>query len=98
MATVVTETVDIAKISSLPTEELSKLRRQDNNLKPLIQLLEQGTLPSNKQRSKKLLLEWSHCTVVDKVLYLVDAKPPHLQRIVVPNGLHLKIMKDIHAG
>ena len=57
VATVIAETVDANGISSLSTEALSKLQREDDDLKPLIQLLEQGTMLSDEQRSKKLLLE-----------------------------------------
>ena len=98
VATVAAETVDSNAILSLSSEELPKLQRQDDKLKPLIQLLEQGTLPSDEQRAKKLLLERSHYTLVDKVLYFVDPKPPHRQRIVVPKDLRLKIIEEIHAG
>ena len=98
MATVAAETVDSNAILSLSAEELPKLQRQDDKLKPLIQLLEQRTLPGDEQRAKNLFLEWSHYTLVDKVLYFVDLKPPHCLRIVVPKDLHLKIIEEIHTG
>ena len=71
------ETVDTNEISSLSTEALSKSQQDNLELKPLIQLLEQGTIPSEKQQSQKLLLVQLCYMVVDKILYFVDPKLPH---------------------
>ena len=60
--------------------------------------IEEGTLPSDEQQLKKLLLERNRYAVVDNVLYFVDPKPPHRQRIVVPKSLRRDIMDEIHAG
>ena len=47
MATAAAETIDSNAVSSLSSGEVPKLQRQDDELKLVIQLLEQGTLPSD---------------------------------------------------
>ena len=97
-ALVATITVGTDGAPSLSSEEMSKLQQEDKWLKLLIESIEEGTLPSDKQQSKKLLLERNRYAVVDNVLYFVDPKPPHRQRIVVPKSLRRDVMDEIHAG
>lgn len=48
--------------------DLSALQAADEELSPLIQYIQQGTLPTSQKQSRKLMLESSDYVLIDGVL------------------------------
>jgi hypothetical protein len=98
---IVDESVNLLYLDNSP--EIIKLQSQDKKLKPYIQYLTEGILPSDRKLRRKLLDEITHFTIYDNILYHIwkpDAKNKnrgHLKkRTVIPEVLKLEVMKKAH--
>ncbi len=73
-------------------------QRKDTSLREIVDYLERGTLPSNTDRSRKLLLQSTRFQILDGIIYFIDPRQRNHQRAVVPIQLRQQVLKDVHSG
>ena len=78
-------------------EEILQAQRSDPNLKEIIDYLEEGTLPDDEKRARRLAMERSRFAIVDGILHYCDWKPSQ-PRIAVPAELREAILAELHGG
>ena len=64
----------------------------------MFHFLEDGVVPSDDRRAKRLALEKSSFKVIDRVLYHKNPSVPGVWRIVVPKALRETLLKESHSG
>lgn len=67
-------------------------QRKDPMLVEVIRLLEDGVLPSDQDRARKLALQEHLFVISNHVLHHLDFKRDHHKRVVVPSHLRKRIM------
>ena len=72
-------------------------QRKDPHIQEVISFLEEGKLPSDERRARKLALQESTFLLMDSVLYHLDPKSCRRQ-VVVPEHLKQHIMEENHRG
>ena len=77
--------------------DIGKLQREDSELSPILQYLENGILPADDEQARKLTLQESNFDVVDGVLYFESPADPGQWRIAVPEKLRLTLLKESHG-
>ena len=77
---------------------IEALQREDPDLQPLVHFLESGELPADEKLAKRLVLRGPQFSLVDGVLYFIDARLGHRQRLVVPKAYQQTLMAEIHSG
>lgn len=80
------------------TEELMKQQMEDENLQAVRRYLVEGSLPEDEAKAKKMVLEKERFSLLEGVLYYVDAGGQHRLRIVVPKSMRETLMKETHSG
>lgn len=70
-----------------PSEEVSDLQRNDPQLKPMWEYLQEGLLPEDERLARKLTLERDSFAIVDGILYFVQKSPKHRLRMAVPSTM-----------
>ena len=70
----------------------------DQELKPIILYLEDGTLSEDAKLAKKIVAESAQYAIYDNILYYVGPKQTETSRVAVPQQLHQKIMQEYHDG
>ena len=99
-------TQEISQLLESPTEN-EELQEQtpssfheeqvkDSQVKEMMEFLTRGALPPDDVRARKIALQASLFTLIDKVLYFVDKSGG--KRIVVPQHLKQQIMEECHGG
>ena len=78
--------------------EIGQLQRKDEEFAPIFRYLEDGFLPNDEHKAKKLVLEKSRFDVIDGVLYYENPDTPGCWKIAVPQCLRLILMKEAHGG
>ena len=73
-------------------------QRKDKELKDMIQFLEGGSLPENREAAKKIAVQALSFTIIDGILYFVDSKHNHRKRCVMPHPLRSQIMEENHSS
>ena len=73
-------------------------QRKDLGLLEMFRFLEEGVLPADVDRARKLTLLDSSYTIVNAVLYHLDTKSDHFKQVVFPNHLRRQIMEEAHQG
>ena len=73
-------------------------QRKDARVMEIIKFLEQGELPQDEGRARKLALQSSLFALVDNILFFHDQKHNGRRRAVVPCHLQAKIMEESHRG
>ena len=76
-------------------ESISVLQRQDEELVPVIKFLEDGVLPQEDKLARTVALTSSQYTVLDGVLYRVEADAT--LRLIPPQSLREKLMREVHT-
>ena len=82
-----------ASNNSFTTEQM-----KDVSLQSLMKYLLNGNLPADPTSAAKLVTSAFNFTIVDKILYFIGQKKDNVPRVVAPNGLKQKLMKEYHAG
>ena len=77
---------------------IGSLQREDPELLPLLRYLESGELPTDEKLAKRLVLRGPQFSLVNGVLYFIDARLGHRQRLVVPKAHQQTLMEEIHSG
>ena len=62
-------------------------QRNDSNIQELVNYLEKGILPEDTQSARKVVSLAPLFTIVDNILYFIDARQSNLRRAVVPHQL-----------
>ena len=86
-----------AKLQSKDSE-IGQLQRKDEEFAPIFRYLEDGILPNDEHKAKKLALEKSRFDVIDGVLYYENPDTPGCWKIAVPQCLRLTLMKEAYSG
>ena len=73
-------------------------QRKDPALVEVIRFLEDGVLPEDEARARKLVLQEELYTIVNNTLYHLDSKRGHQKQVVVPSHLRKRIMEETHRG
>jgi len=73
-------------------------QRKDLELKKLCDYLELGRLPEDGKEAQKVVAQAFSFTIVDGVLYFVDAKRGNRKRVAVPVHLRQKMLQENHGG
>jgi hypothetical protein len=76
---------------------LSDEQLKDPKVKELREFLEDGKLPRDGERARKIALQASQFALVSGVIYYVNPKTRH-KRAVVPGHLRQKMLQETHAG
>lgn len=84
---------DPVPIGSKPFDEE---QRQDPEVMDIIRFLETGELPPDQKRARRIATQQSQFTLIDGVLYFLDAKQEHRCRAVVPSHLQEQILEENH--
>ena len=85
-------------IANQSLESFSSEQRNDPEVKELIVFLEDGTLPTDDVKARKLALQESLFTVTDGILYFLDPKHGNRKRAVVPKQLRRQILQEVHSS
>ena len=64
----------------------------------IFRFLEDGVLPDNDARARKLSLQQDLYAVLDRTPYRLDPKQDHQKRVVVPSQLRKRIMEETQCG
>ena len=73
-------------------------QRKDPRVLEVIILLENGELPTDQQRARKLALQEHLFVVIDRVLYHLNPKQNNHKQAVVPEHMRVRIMEESHRG
>ena len=70
----------------------------DQELKPIILYLKDGTLLQDTKLAKKIIAEATLYAIFDDILYYIGPTQKETSRVVVPQQLCQKIMQEYHDG
>ena len=73
-------------------------QQKDAELKVLIDYLERGTLPADSEAARKVVAQGFSFTIIEGVLYFVDAKRENRRRVAVPEHLQEGLLQENHRG
>ena len=76
--------------------DLAARQRRDLTLSPIMGYLEDGTLPDEEKRARRLLLEQSQFALIGGILY--RALPDGALRLVPPTTDRQSLFEEAHAG
>ena len=82
----------------VPENRFADEQRKDAEIAEIVRFIETGDLPQEAKRARRLVLQKSLFTIEDGVLFYVDPKQDHCQRIVVPSHLREQILSEHHSG
>ena len=80
------------------SDTFSTEQLMDQELKPIILYLKDGTLSEDAKLAKKIVAESAQYAIYDNILYYVGPKQTETSRVAVPQQLRQKIMKEYHDG
>lgn len=103
IAEVYTNSADITQLlDAAPGQESQsdfKVEQQkDPELNRLRRFLEYGALPENEREVRGIAAQALNFTIIDDVLYYVDAKGGGRKRAAVPRHLQKLVLEDYHSG
>ena len=79
-------------------DSFAEEQKQDSNIRKLVNYLEEGTLPEDTRSASKVVSLAPLFTLVNNILYFIDAKQSNLRWVVVPHQLRQQIMTEYHSG
>ena len=68
-------------------DSFAEEQKRDSNIRKLVNYLEEGTLPEDTRSASKVVSLAPLFTLVNNILYFIDAKQSNLRRVVVPHQL-----------
>ena len=71
---------------------------KDPNLKEMIDLLQNGLLPEDPDKARKVSAQECLFALMDGVLYFTDARHSNCRRVVVPSHLQEQLLRESHHG
>ena len=78
--------------------DFSREQKKDPQVCEIICFLENGEIPTEEKRAKKVVLQQTLFAIVNKILYYVDPKNNHHRRVVVPQHLKGRILNETHCN
>ena len=85
--------------------DLAQLQRQDSDLRPYFDYIEEGILPDNNKLSRKIVVESLDYAIIDNLLvhfWTVPGKGPRedrcIQQLVLPRSLHKSTLHHMHSS
>lgn len=84
--------------ASTPLISMEDEQRKDPDVMEVIKFLEDGVLPGDRDRARKLALQENLFVIIDRILYHLDSKHDHRKQVVVPRHLQKRIMEETHRG
>ena len=73
-------------------------QQKDPSLKEIIDFLQDGTLPEDSSRARKLSAQESLFALVGGILYYIDARHNNRKRVAVPSHLREQLLRESHRG
>ena len=73
-------------------------QRKDSSLVEMTDFLQNGVLPEDSNRAKKLAAQESLFALIDGILYYVDPRHGNRKRIAVPSHLREQLLEENHRG
>ena len=73
-------------------------QRKDPDICEIAAFLEQGELPTDEAKARRLALRGTMFALVDKVVYFIDPRHHSRKRAVVPAHLREQLMRESHGG
>ena len=83
---------------SSPNESFTSEQRKDPHVREIIHFLEQGELPPDPIRARKVAMQGPLFTMIDSVLFYLDLKNRDWKRAVVPEHMRREVMEENHRG
>ena len=83
---------------SSPNEPFTSEQRKDPHVREIIHFLEQGELPPDPIRARKVAMQGPLFTMIDGVLFYLDPKNRDRKRAVVPEHMRREVMEENHRG
>ena len=80
------------------TTELADEQKNNPEVGELKKFLEQGSLPADSVKARKMALQQALFAVVDGVVYYIDPKRANRRRAVVPKSLRQYLLQQTHSG
>ena len=80
------------------SEDFATEQRKDLNVKEIIDFLEQGTLPPDDLRARRIALQKSLFTIEKNILFYLDPRQSHRKRAVVPEHLRELLLVENHSS
>jgi len=71
---------------------------KDPSLKEMIDFLQNGVLPEDSDRARKLSAQECLFALVDGILYFIDARHGNCKRVAVPSHLREQLLRESHRG
>ena len=73
-------------------------QRKDSSLVEMTDFLQNGVLPEDSNRAKKLAAQESLFALIDGILYYVDPRHGNRKKIAVPSHLREQLLEENHRG
>ena len=73
-------------------------QRRDPELVELITYLEQGELPADDQKARRIILQKPLFAIENGILIFLDSKQDHRRRVVVPSHLRQQLLSEHHSS
>ena len=83
---------------SVQGEDFATAQRKDPELVELITYLEQGELPADDQRARRIILQKPLFAIDNRILIFLDPKQDHRRRVVVPGHLRQQLLSEHHSS
>ena len=90
--------LEIGPGETINMDSFAEEQWKDGDIKMLMDYLERGMLPEDRQSASKVASQAPSFTLVSQILYFVDAKQNNLRRVVVPCHLRQQLMTEYHSS
>ena len=84
--------------SVIDLEEVIKCQMEDSDMSAMITYLQDGTLPEDQNKSRRIVLESKQFEVVEGVLYHENSAFPGRWCLVVPEKFRVTLLEEAHRG
>lgn len=85
-----------APMTDAVVTDIGREQRKDSKLLEMISYLESGNLPEEDKRAREIVIRAEQFTILNDILYLVDAKRRQPERSVVPEQLKTIFLEQAH--
>ena len=94
------ESEEVAEVAASEAVESQYAEEQygDQDFRPLIDYLKDGTLPSDDKEAKKVVLGSKFCDIMDGILYHENPNFPGRWCMAIPRGKRQQLIREAHDG
>ena len=79
-------------------EDFGAEQREDPDVKEIIDFIEQGTLPSDDKKARRIAMQKSMFAVENGMLFYLDPRQEYRKRAVVPKCLRGQLLLEHHSS